>query len=123
MEAYSLSSQQIESVTERLVYEFIARFGTPFEIHSDQGRNFESQLFKEVQKLLEFKKTRTTAYRPSSNGQIERFNRDLGRMIRNVEHNKNSWDEYLSLLHAAYRATPHLGYNPYSVLEKSYHAQ
>ena len=115
MEAYSLPSQHAENVAEKLVHEFIARFGTPFEIHSDQGRNFESNLFKEVLKLLEIKKTRTTAYRPSSNGLIERFNCTLGRMIRKfVDHNKNCWDRYLSLLPAAYRASPHpaTGYTP-----------
>ena len=56
MEAYSLPSQQTENIAQRLVHEFISRFGTPFEMHSDQGRNFESQLFKEVLKLLEKKK-------------------------------------------------------------------
>ena len=48
MEAYSLPSQHAEVVAEKLVHEFISRFGTPLEIHSDQGRNFESSLFKEV---------------------------------------------------------------------------
>ena len=115
MEAYSLPSQHTENIAQKLVHEFISRFGTPFEIHSDQGRNFESKLFKEVLKLLEIKKTRTTAYRPSSNGLIERFNGTLGRMIRKfVDRNKNNWDKYLSLLLAAYRASPHpaTGYTP-----------
>ena len=52
MEAYSLPSQHAEIVAQKLVHEFISRFGTPLEIHSDQGRNFESQLFKEVLRLL-----------------------------------------------------------------------
>ena len=106
--AYSLPSQHAEIVAQKLVYEFISRFVTPLEIHSDQGRNFESQLFKEVLRLLEVKKTRTTAYKPSSNGLIERFNQTLGNMIKKVvTHNSNNWDQYLGLLLAAYRATPH----------------
>ena len=48
MEAYSLPNQHAEVVAEKLVHEFISRFGTPLEIHSDQGRNFESS--KEVAK-------------------------------------------------------------------------
>ena len=91
MEAYSLPSQHAEVIAEKLVHEFIARFGTPLEIYSDQGRNFESALFKEVLKLLQIKKTRTTAYRPKSNGLIERFNSTLGRMIKKfVDHNKSN---------------------------------
>ena len=115
MEAYSLPSQHAEVVAEKLVHEFISRLGTPLEIHSDQGRNFESSLFKEVLKLLEIKKTRTTAYRPISNGLIERFNETLGRMIKKfVDKNKTNWDKHLDLLLAAYRATPHpaTGYSP-----------
>ena len=115
MEAYSLPSQHTERIADKLVHEFIARFGTPFEIHSDQGRNFESFLFKEVLKLLEVKKTRTTAYRPKSNGLIERFNKTLGQMIEKfADKNHRNWDKYLSLLLAAYRATPHpaTGFSP-----------
>ena len=93
-EAYSLPTQHADVVAEKLVHEFISRFGTPLEIHSDQGRNFESVLFKEVLKLLQIKKTRTTAYRPKSNGLIKKFNATLGRMIKKfVDHNKNNWDK------------------------------
>ena len=28
--------------------EFVARFGCPLEFHTDQRRNFESELFKEI---------------------------------------------------------------------------
>ena len=115
MEAYSLPTQHAEVVAQKLVHEFISRFGTPLEIHSDQGRNFESVLFKEVLKLLQIKKTRTTAYRPKSNGLIERFNATLGRMIKKfVDHNKNNWDKHLDLLLAAYRSAVHpaTGYSP-----------
>ena len=115
MEAYGLPSQQADVVAQKLVHEFISRFGTPLEIHSDQGRNFESVLFKEVLKLSQIKKTRTTAYRPKSNGLIERFNATLGKMIKMfVNHNKNNWDKHLDLLLAAYRSTVHpaTGYSP-----------
>jgi transposase InsO family protein len=44
------------------------------EIHTDQGRNFESKLFGLLCELLEIAKTRTTPYRPSSNGQVEKYN-------------------------------------------------
>lgn len=115
MEAYPMPQQNAENVAEKLVHEFISRFGVPLEIHSDQGRNFQSQLFAQVCKLLDVAKTRTTPYHPSSNGMIERFNRTLAGMIRSfVNSNTNNWDYYINLLLAAYRSSPHpaTGFTP-----------
>ena len=59
-----------EFVAGVVVREFVARFGCPLEIHTDQGRNFESVLFKEMCELLEIGKTRNTSYRPSANDRL-----------------------------------------------------
>ncbi|XP_038154197.1 uncharacterized protein LOC119791901 [Cyprinodon tularosa] len=106
VEAYGVPDQGAETTARRLVYDFISRFGCPLELHSDQGRNFESTLFKTVCQLLQITKTRTTPYHPASNGQVERFNRTLLQMVRcYVDQNQKNWDEHLPLLTAAYRST------------------
>ena len=46
MEAYPLKNQLTETEVRVVVKEFVARFGRPLEIHTDQGRNFESELLK-----------------------------------------------------------------------------
>ena len=115
MEAIPLPSQKAEEIAKVLVHEFIAKFGAPLQLHTDQGKNFESVLFKEVCRLLEIKKTRTTPYHPSSNGLVERFNRTLAKMMKSfINENKSNWDEHLPLLTAAYRSTPHsaTGFTP-----------
>lgn len=38
-------NQEATTVAEKLVTEVFCIFGDPLEIHSDQGRNFESQVF------------------------------------------------------------------------------
>ena len=76
-DAYAIPEFSAKTVAQKLVYEFFSRFCTPFDLHSDQGRNYESQLFKEVCELLEVNKTRSSPYHPQSNGMIERFNRTL----------------------------------------------
>ncbi|ROT68742.1 hypothetical protein C7M84_013108 [Penaeus vannamei] len=76
-EAYALPDHEAETVAEALVNNFITRFGVPCELHSDQGREFESVVFQECCRLLGIKKTRTTALRPQSDGLVERFNRTL----------------------------------------------
>ena len=45
MEAYPLPDQEATTVAEALVQGMFSRFGTPSELHSDPGRNFESQVF------------------------------------------------------------------------------
>ena len=60
-------------MAEKLVSEFICRFGIPHELHSDQGTNFESKVFGKICKLLEIEQTPTT---PQSDRQVERFNRN-----------------------------------------------
>ena len=81
MEAYAIHDQTAETVAHKIVYEFISRFGTPLDLHSDQGRNYESNLFRSVCKLLEINKTRTSPYHPSAKGQAEKFNQVLVDMI------------------------------------------
>ena len=40
--AFPLSNQEAGTVARALVEQFICRFGQPVEIHTDQGRNFQS---------------------------------------------------------------------------------
>jgi hypothetical protein len=48
VEAFAMPDQEARTVAHVLVNEFICRFGTPGYIHTDNGRNFESTLFKEL---------------------------------------------------------------------------
>lgn len=80
-EAFAIPDQEAETVAKKLVHEFICRLGVPIQVHSDQGRNFESSLFSEMTKLLGIQKTRTTALHPQSDGMIERFNKTVGNML------------------------------------------
>ena len=51
---------------------YLCRFGIPKQLHSDQGKQFESDLLKEVCRIFRTDKSRTT---PQSDGLIERYNR------------------------------------------------
>ena len=79
-EGYAIPNQEATTVAEKLVSEFVCRFGVPREIHSDQGSNFESKVMTEVCKLLDIERKRTL--HPQSDGQVERFNRTLVEMLR-----------------------------------------
>ena len=108
-----------ETCARAILNEFISRFGCPLSIHSDQGRNYESELFHELCQLLEIRKTRTSPRHPSGNGQVERFNKTLVTLIRAYLKGKQSdWDLNLGSLAGAYRATPHesTGFTPNCVM-------
>lgn len=53
-----------------LVDEFFARFGVPHELHSDPGREIESEVFRESCQLLGVTKTRTTPLRQQLDGMV-----------------------------------------------------
>jgi hypothetical protein len=102
-------------VAEALVNEVIARLGCPLQIHTDQGTNFQSDLFHGVCELMRITKTRTTPYRPSSNGQAERMNTTLLTMIRCfIKQDPQTWDTLVPQLTGAIRATPNrsTGFTP-----------
>jgi hypothetical protein len=76
------------------------------QIHSDQGENFQSKIFTKVCELLSIDKTRTTSFRPQSNGNVERFHRTLATMLTMyIAKEQNRWDEYLSQIMMAYRSS------------------
>src|SRR3981081_258436 len=84
------------------------RFGAPAELHSDQGRNFESVVMSEVCNLFGVKKTRTTAGYPRSDGMIERYNRTLVTALSAyVAEHQRDWDDYVPLVLFAYRMAVH----------------
>ena len=107
-EAYPLPDQQATTVANVLVNQFFSRFGVPMELHTDQGRNFESTVFQEVCALLDICKTRTTPYHPQSDGMVERLNRtiEIG-LTMVVNDNQMNWDECLPLFLMAYRTAVH----------------
>ena len=67
-EAYPIPNQEATVVARKLVDEFFCRFSPPEQLHSDQGRNFESEVISEVCKLLGVVKSRTTPYHPQLDG-------------------------------------------------------
>ncbi len=107
-EALPMSDEKAETVARLFVDEFVCRLGVPSSLHSDQGRQFEAAVFKEMCRLLGIRKTRTTALHPQSDGQCERFNRTLLDLLAKlaVEHPED-WDLKLPFAMSAYRSTCH----------------
>ena len=93
-EAYAIPNQRASTCAKVLVKNWICRFGVPDSIHSDQGRNYESTVFQEMCMLLGINKTRSTAYHPERNGQVENLHRTMKSMLTvRAEGQPGTWDE------------------------------
>ena len=119
VEVYAIPNQEALTVAKMLVDEMFCRFSPPEQLHSDQGRQFEADLLKEVCTLLQIHKTRTTAYHPHCNGLVERFNRTLLDMLSTtVKDHKMDWDQCIRRVCLAYNSSVHAstGYSPFYLM-------
>ena len=119
IEAYPIQNQEASTVAQKLLDQLFCRFSLPERLHSDQGRQFEAEIIKQLCKLLQIEKTRTTPYHPQSDGFVERFNRTLLSMLstRSNPHSTN-WDEDLSKVCMAYNTSIQstTGYTPFFLM-------
>lgn len=114
------SRNQTAKTTAKILFEnFIVHYGFPNRLHSDQGRNFTSNVIKELCRLAGVQQSRTTPYHPMGNGMVERFNQTLIKMLGTLEDKqKEDWKAYVSTLVHAYNATRHdsTGYTPFFLM-------
>jgi len=107
-EAYPLKDAEAPTCMRAMYNSFFARFGLPRQLHSDQGKNFESKLFHELCALAGVAKTKTTPFHPQSDGQTERMNRTLLQMLRaTCQESPENWPKKLDSVMSAYRMTTH----------------
>lgn len=107
IEACPISNISAETVAGAFYGTWIARFGVPKLVTSDQGTQFEGQLFNSLTKLLGIKHIHTTAYHPISNGLVENWHRSMKASLK--AHLTDSWTEVLPTvllgMRAAFRET------------------
>ncbi|MCG8622472.1 MAG: DDE-type integrase/transposase/recombinase [Proteobacteria bacterium] len=107
-EAFAIPNQEATTIANLLVREVVCRYGVPLELHSDQGRNFESTVFAEMCSLLGIGKTHTTPYHPQSDVMVEQLNRTLETQLSMfVQDHQKDWEVYLPILMMAYRTAIH----------------
>ena len=110
--AYVVKDKTARTATEMLRNGYFGLFGAHNYLISDQGNLNLCELYG-VQKL------RALPYHAQTNGQVERMNQTIIRMIGKLEQDKKArWSEHLPEMLAAYNGTCSAvtGYSPYFLL-------
>ena len=111
-------NQSAVTVAEKFVKHAVCIFGSPKTLLTDFGTNLQSQWFEEMSKLFKIKDVCTTAYRPQSNGSIERSNTKLNEFLRLYTNKELEWDEWIEFAAFSYNTSKHSSTNltPFEVL-------
>lgn len=95
-EAVPLEDVSAATVVKAFFFGWIARFGAPRLITTDQGSQFEAQLFDALAKLVGTQRYRTTAYHPEANGIVERWHRSF--KVALMCHGNTNWMDVLPVV-------------------------
>jgi len=108
VEAFPLKNIRARTVAKTFFNQIVSRHGVPLEVHTDQGRNVESRVFRELSCALGIKKTRASALHPQSDGQLERQHQTiLNYLAKFICENQKDWDRWIPMCLLAYRSFKH----------------
>ena len=111
--AVVMPNQTASTMAQVFIDSWVAVFGIPITFLTDNGPCFASKFFKVLTNILGVKHVFTSAYRPSTNGQVERWNATLVDSLTHLAREQD-WDQSLGLACVAYNSSVHstTGYAP-----------
>ena len=117
--AYVVKDQKARTAAEALHSGYFGLFRAPQYLLSDKGKSFTATVVEDLCTLYCVKKLRTSSYRAQTNGQVERMNQTLIRLIGKLDEDKKAcWLKHLPELLMAYNSTRSavMGYSPHFLL-------
>jgi len=81
---FPVRSHDAIPVAKYLVERVFLVYGVPTQLLSDGGAEFKGSVMREVCRLMEIDKIRTTSYKPSTNDALERIHRTLNTMLGKI---------------------------------------
>ncbi|KIH63673.1 integrase core domain protein [Ancylostoma duodenale] len=94
--AEPLPYQKSNSTAQAFINRFVARFGLPETLVTDQGSNYMSDTFTTLLRNLHIRHRTSTPYHHQSNGQVEKANRTIQEQFATQQHH-DDWDNVLHL--------------------------
>ena len=116
---YVVKDQTAHTAAETLRNGYFGLFSAPAYLVSDQGKGLHGPCYNAPLLTVWVQQLRTSPYHAQTNGQVERMNQTIIRMISKLEEDRKAcWSEHLPELLLAYNATRSAvtGYSPYYLL-------
>ena len=117
---YVVKDQTARTAAKTLRIGYFGLISAPAYLVSDQGKAFTGHVITHLCELYGVQKLRTSPYHAQTNGQVERMNQMIIRLlVRKLEEDRKAcWSEHLPELLMAYNATRSTvtGYSPYYLL-------
>ena len=113
-----LASEKADYVVKKLMSHFIAAFGLPWALHSDNGRNVDGSFIRHLALMLGVLKTSTPPHTPNANP-TETMCGAVSMLLRKAlnDSDKRYWSQCLPFVLNALNSTVHTatGYTPNSL--------
>ena len=115
-----VAKDQTAKTAAKLLYdEFFMTYGLPKRMVMDNALAFRGRVMSDLCARLGIEKSHSTPFHPQTNGQVERMNQTLHRMIGKLPaERKENWAEHLEELVHAYNCTRSAvtGFSPYYLM-------
>ena len=82
MQAFPTKNKSGKADDDLLFNKYFLNLGFPKRILHDQGKEFDSKLFKRLSQITDVKPSQTTPYHPLGNGLCEKMNRTITNMLK-----------------------------------------
>ena len=107
-EAVPMGNITSETVCTNFIDVWVSRFGVPHYLHSDNGSQFTSKLYKDMCERLQIETTYSSPYHPQGNAKTERINRTLeDGLSKYCQDRHETWAIHLQTFMMAYRSAAH----------------
>jgi len=105
-ECIPLRNKEAVTIAHALVEQVFCRYGKPLALLSDRGGEVDGHIMREVCRLLQIDKLRTSSYHPACNSACERMHQMLNSLLGKVVSScQTDWDKHLPYVAAALRAS------------------
>ena len=106
VELAAITDKTATTIGQQFFEKWICRFAAPLCIITDQGKEFNNKILKEICDLWNIDKRRTSPFHPQTNSSAESYNRSLLKYLRalllDTDHTTLDWENLLTSAAFAY---------------------